>query len=107
MCKNLGIKSEIDALTDGFYTQLTGHKNAPVSRQVQYALLIVRAMLSQKQVLILDDIDTVFDSAFGERVISSLVPKANQQFLLIVSNKLDSKKYGLKSIRLTNEMVAA
>lgn len=107
LCKNLGIKSEIDALTDGFYTQLTGHKNAPVSRQVQYALLIVRAMLSQKQVLILDDIDTVFDSAFGERVISSLVPKANQQFLLIVSNKLDSKKYGLKSIRLTNEMVAA
>jgi ABC-type bacteriocin/lantibiotic exporter with double-glycine peptidase domain len=107
ICKNLGIKHEIDALTDGFYTQLTGHKNAPVSRQVQYALLIVRAMLSQKILLVLDDIDAVFDNAFGERVVSTLIPKANQQFLIIVSNKLDSRKYGLKSIRLTGEEVAA
>lgn len=107
LCKNLGIKHEIDALTDGFYTQLTGHKNAPVSRQVQYALLIVRAMLSQKQLLVLDDIDSVFDSSFGERVMSTLIPKANQQFLIVVSNKLDSKKFGLKSIRLTGEEVAA
>ncbi len=107
ICKNLGIKHEIDALTDGFYTQLTGHKNAPVSRQVQYALLIVRAMLSQKKLLVLDDIDSVFDNAFGERVVSTLIPKANQQFLIIVSNKLDSRKYGLKSIRLTGEEVAA
>lgn len=107
ICKNLGIKHEIDALTDGFYTQLTGNKNAPVSRQVQYALLIVRAMLSQKKLLVLDDIDAVFDTAFGERVVSTLIPKANQQFLIIVSNKLDSTKYGLKSIRLTGEEVAA
>lgn len=107
ICKNLGIKHEIDALTDGFYTQLTGNKNAPVSRQVQYALLIVRAMLSQKKLLVLDDIDAVFDTAFGERVVSTLIPKANQQFLIIVSNKLDSRKYGLKSIRLTGEEVAA
>lgn len=107
ICKNLGIKNEIDALTDGFYTALTGHKNAPVSRQVQYALLIVRAMLSQKRLLVLDDIDSVFDSAFGERVVSTLVPKANQQFLIIVSNKLDAKKFGLKSVRLTGEEVAA
>lgn len=107
ICKNLGIKHQIDALTDGFYTQLTGHKNAPVSRQVQYALLIVRAMLSRKKLLVLDDIDSVFDSAFAERVVSTLIPKANQQFLIIVSNKLDGKKFGLKSIRLTGEEGAA
>ncbi|MCL9776814.1 ATP-binding cassette domain-containing protein [Vibrio methylphosphonaticus] len=107
LCKNLGIKQQIDGLSDGFYTQLTGHKNAPVSRQVQYALLVVRAMLSQKKLLILDDIDTVYDDAFAERVVSTLAPKANNQFLIIISNKLDANKFGLKSIRLTNEMVAA
>jgi ABC-type bacteriocin/lantibiotic exporter with double-glycine peptidase domain len=107
LCKNLGIKNQIDGLSEGFYTQLTGHQNAPVSRQVQYALLIVRAMLSQKQLLILDDIDSVYDHDFAERVMSTLAPKASNQFLIVVSNKLDAQKLGLKSIKLTNEMVAA
>ncbi|NOH28830.1 ABC transporter transmembrane domain-containing protein [Vibrio mediterranei] len=103
LCKGLAVKNEIDALEQGFYTQLKGNKTIPLSRQVQYALLIIRAMLSQKKLVILDDIDTVFDPDFAQRVVSMLVPKSSGQFLIIVSNKIRPESYGLKSIKLSKE----
>ncbi|MFA0087960.1 ATP-binding cassette domain-containing protein [Vibrio sp. 10N.261.51.F12] len=105
LCKGLLVKSEIDALEAGFYTQIKGHNTLPLSRQVQYALFIIRAMLSQKKMLILDDIDSVYDQEFAHRVVSMLVPKATAQFLIIVSNKINSDAHGVKSIKLSKEFL--
>ncbi|MGF1749545.1 ATP-binding cassette domain-containing protein [Vibrio cionasavignyae] len=106
LCKGLSIKNEIDALESGFYTQLKGNNTIPLSRQVQYALLIIRAMLCQKNVLVLDDIDSVYDQEFATRVVSMLVPKATSQFLIIISNKINHEALGVKSIKLTKEFAS-
>ncbi|MGF1724641.1 ABC transporter transmembrane domain-containing protein [Photobacterium nomapromontoriensis] len=89
LCENLAIKDKIDSLKNGFYTQLSSHSQLPFSRQVLFALLIVRALLSNKSVLMIDDIDMVYDTQFGRLLLACIAPKANNFICIIVSNKLD------------------
>lgn len=88
LCENLAIKNNIDGLKNGFYTQISSHTQLPFSRQVLFALLIVRALLSNKPVLMIDDIDMVYDEQFGRLLLSCIAPKSNNLICVIVSNKL-------------------
>ncbi|WP_299495335.1 ABC transporter transmembrane domain-containing protein [uncultured Shewanella sp.] len=87
LCENLNIKSEIDALKDGFYTQITGHQQHPFSRKVNYCLLIIRALLSHKSIVILDDIDMIHDEIFEKMLVSTVLSKKSNLIVIIISNK--------------------
>ncbi|UQA53663.1 MULTISPECIES: ATP-binding cassette domain-containing protein [Vibrio] len=101
LCETMNIKAQIDALPEGFYTELKGHLRNPFSRQVAYALLLVRALLANKRVLIFDDIDCVYDDDFARLVLTSTAYRANDKILIIVSNKMDKLNHRLKRVKLT------
>ncbi|MDW2173703.1 ATP-binding cassette domain-containing protein [Vibrio sp. 1637] len=101
LCETMNIKAQIDALPAGFYTELKGHLRNPFSRQVAYALLLVRALLANKRVLIFDDIDCVYDDDFARLVLTSTAYRANDKILIIVSNKMDKLNHRLKRVKLT------
>ncbi|HHF2885682.1 ATP-binding cassette domain-containing protein [Vibrio diabolicus] len=101
LCETMNIKAQIDSLTAGFYTELKGHLRNPFSRQVAYALLLVRALLANKSVLIFDDIDCVYDDDFARLVLTSTAYRANDKILIIVSNKMDKLNHRLKRVKLT------
>ncbi|WP_163930466.1 ABC transporter transmembrane domain-containing protein [Paraferrimonas sp. SM1919] len=103
LCKNLGIHDIINSLPNGFYTNLSSNKPTPFSRQVKYALFIIRAMISNNKILFLDDFDTIFDSNFASKVIMTFKPKLNNQFLIIVSNNIQASDFGLPAIKLGNK----
>ncbi|MBS9954443.1 ATP-binding cassette domain-containing protein [Vibrio alginolyticus] len=101
LCETMNIKAQIDALPAGFYTELKGHLRNPFSRQVAYALLLVRALLANKRVLIFDDLDCVYDDDFARLVLTSTAYRANDKILIIVSNKMDKLNHRLKRVKLT------
>ncbi|MEZ8709409.1 ABC transporter ATP-binding protein, partial [Vibrio alginolyticus] len=100
-CETMNIKAQIDGLPAGFYTELKGHMRNPFSRQVGYALLLVRALLASKRVLIFDDIDCVYDEEFARVVLTSTAYRANDKILIIASNKMDKLNHRLKRVKLT------
>ncbi|MBY5944730.1 ATP-binding cassette domain-containing protein [Photobacterium rosenbergii] len=102
LCENLAIKHKIDGLKNGFYTKISSHSQLPFSRQVLFALLIVRALLSNKPVLLIDDIDMVYDEEFGRLLLACITPKANNFICVIASNKL-----GQTDPRLVNHKLAS
>ncbi|HHX8298436.1 TPA: ATP-binding cassette domain-containing protein [Vibrio diabolicus] len=101
LCETMNIKAQIDSLPAGFYTELKGHLRNPFSRQVAYALLLVRALLANKSVLIFDDIDCVYDDDFARLVLTSTAYRANDKILIIASNKMDKLNHRLKRVKLT------
>ncbi len=100
LCENLGIKTHIDQLRSGFYTQLKGNMQNPFSRQVYYALLIIRALLSQKQLIVIDDFDLFFDKSFAKKVMACLANKVERTTCIVISNKLDQIQHQLEPVRL-------
>lgn len=100
LCETLNIKSQIDSLPAGFYTEIKGHLRLPFSRQVTYALFIVRALIADKKLLIFDDLDSVYDSTFAQVVLTSTAYRASNKTLIIISNKMDKISHRLKKIKL-------
>ncbi|GAK21693.1 LOW QUALITY PROTEIN: ABC transporter protein [Vibrio sp. JCM 19052] len=101
LCETMNIKAQIDALPAVFTPSLKDHLRNPFSRQVAYALLLVRALLANKRVLIFDDIDCVYDDDFARLVLTSTAYRANDKILIIVSNKMDKLNHRLKRVKLT------
>ncbi len=99
LCENLGIKVHIDQLRSGFYTPLKGNMQNPFSRQVYYALLIVRALLSQKQLIVIDDFDMFFDKPFAKKVMACLTNKVERTTCIVISNKLNQIQHQLEPVR--------
>lgn len=90
LCDALGIKGDVDKLRQGFYTTLSASSASVLSRQVYFALLVVRMMLSSKSLLIIDDLDLVHDEAFEKALINLCAPRAKQLIILIISNKVST-----------------
>lgn len=102
VCESLGVKSEVDSLTSGFYTQFSGNKQVPFSRQTYYALLVVRAIVSGKELIVLDDVDNVYSEAFISDLVSTLTTKSNNNIVIVISNHLTQKQSrNLKQINLS------
>jgi len=89
LCDAMDIKDIIDGLPRGFYTELKGTKNYPFSRQVHFSLLIIRALLCQKPVLIIDDIDLIYDSGFEVNLMRCLESRSNSMICFLMSNKIN------------------
>lgn len=98
LCVNLGIKQQIDQLKEGFYTQLRGNTQTPFSRQIKYALLVIRALLSNKQIIVIDDLDMYFDKQFAQQLIGCVTSQADKGICIIISNKLDQIPHNLVNI---------
>ncbi|WP_394242406.1 ATP-binding cassette domain-containing protein [Vibrio astriarenae] len=102
LCETLGIKAQIDSLPNGFYTELSGNQRMPFSRQVVYSLYIVRAVLSDKPLIILDDIDCVYEDIFIKKVLATLISRTQNKITMISSNKIEPTAK-LKKISLSRE----
>ncbi|CAM4427775.1 ATP-binding cassette domain-containing protein [Vibrio agarivorans] len=89
LCETLGIKAEIDSLPNGFYTELSGNQRMPFSRQVVYSLYVVRAVLADKPLVILDDIDNVFEDTFVRKILASLISRTQNKITIVSSNKIE------------------
>lgn len=99
LCNNLGIKAQIDQLKNGFYTQLKGNRQNPFSRQVYFALLIIRTLLSEKQLIVIDDFDMYFDKAFAQKVIACIYNKVDRTTCIVISRKLSEIQHKLELVR--------
>lgn len=106
VCESLGVKSEVDSLTSGFYTQFSGNKQVPFSRQTYYALLVVRAIVSGKELIVLDDVDNVYSESFLSNLVTTLTTKSNNNIVIIISNNLSQKQSrNLKQVNLSKEHI--
>ena len=99
LCEALGIKSDIDDLKQGFYTEITTTGIKPFSRKVNFALLIVRALLSNKKIVLIDDFDLSYDVDFSANLLSCLRPRINSYLFVIASNKIKHKDRNIEHIK--------
>ena len=100
LCEALLIKSKIDDLTLGFFTEISSGTDKIFSRQIAFALIIIRALLSNKNIIIIDDIDLVYDHQFASNILSCLRPRTNTYTFVIVSNKIKNEDVMIKKIKL-------
>ncbi|WP_087018402.1 ABC transporter transmembrane domain-containing protein [Thaumasiovibrio subtropicus] len=88
LCEALNIRTNIDELKNGFYTDLSSTALIPFSRQVMFTLFIIRALLSSKRVIIIDDIDMVHDKKFEDALLNVCIPRCRQKLFVLISNKI-------------------
>lgn len=88
LCEALAVKGQIDELKQGFFTDINSVNAQPFSRQVHFALLIVRALLSNKHIILIDDIDLVYDEVFSVNLLACLRPRTQTYTFIIASNKI-------------------
>ncbi len=101
LCQAMEIKEIIAKLPQGFYTNLNIGETPPFSRQVHFSLLIIRALLCEKSVLIIDDVDRVHDVAFERNLLRCIEYRADRMLCLIISNKIETKNRMLTSVPIS------
>lgn len=100
LCQALSIKTKIDDLTLGFYTEIDNANQNIFSRQIFFALLIVRALLSGKKIILIDDLDLVYDHQFAQNILSCFRPRSNTYTFVIVSNKIKATNLMINQVVL-------
>jgi ABC-type bacteriocin/lantibiotic exporter with double-glycine peptidase domain len=88
LCEAMQIKHSIDELRQGFYTELRSTNTVPLPRQVIYALAIIRAILSRKSIIIIDDLDLIYDTRFAKNLVTCIRPRSDAFICIFVSNRL-------------------
>lgn len=88
LCENMGVRQHIDSLPLGFYTHLKSIHSYPFSRQIKYKLLLIRSILSDKKILIFDDIDNIYNEDFAKLILSNSMYRSKERILIIISNKI-------------------
>nr|WP_086937420.1 ABC transporter transmembrane domain-containing protein [Thaumasiovibrio occultus] len=92
LCESLGIRPTIDELKDGFYTGLSSTTLIPFSRQVLFTLLIIRALLSTKNIIIIDDLDLVHDPKLEQLLLDVCIPRCQSKCFILASNKIQREE---------------
>ncbi|WOT06746.1 ABC transporter transmembrane domain-containing protein [Shewanella youngdeokensis] len=100
LCEALSIKEDIDQLKQGFYTELNGNDANVFSRQVSFLLLVVRALLNNKFVIVIDDFDLVYDERVARALLACLRPRTGAYSFIIVSNKIVNVDSMIETITL-------
>ncbi|WP_197473904.1 hypothetical protein, partial [Oleiphilus sp. HI0066] len=77
-----------DELRQGFYTEFRSTNTVPLPRQVIYALVIIRAVLSRKSIIIIDDLDLIYDTRFVKNLVTCIRPRSDAFICIFVSNRL-------------------
>ena len=106
LCEAMQIKHIIDELRQGFYTELKTTSAVPLPRQVIFALTIIRALLSRKSIVIIDDLDLVYDTQFAKNLITCLRPRSDAFICIFISNRLSAIDNTLKTIKLPARKVS-
>ena len=107
LCEAMQIKNTIDELRQGFYTELKSTNTISLPRQVIYALAIIRALLSRKSIIIIDDLDLVYDAEFAKSLITCIRPRSDAFICLFISNRLHEVDDKLERIQLPKREVHA
>lgn len=101
----MGIKKTINELRMGFYTEISSNKSMPFSRQLTFCLAIIRALLSKKDIIIIDDIDLVYDKQFGINLINCFLPRSDSMICIFISNKLTTNSNKVKTLNLNKDFL--
>ncbi|RMA82768.1 ABC transporter transmembrane domain-containing protein [Umboniibacter marinipuniceus] len=81
------IRPIIDDLPKGFYTEVSRTQRLPFSKKTHYLMLIIRATLCEKDILLLDEVDQVFSQAEIEGIARVLANQRRNFFTLIASKQ--------------------
>jgi len=84
ICKNVGLDEEIQKLQDGYDTIID--ENTPLSLSSKKLLVIVRMLLSESKVLLIDDVINVLDEKHEKRLMDLLLELKCDHTILIVSH---------------------
>ena len=83
-CKLVGLDEEIMKLEKGYDTILDD--NTPVSASTKKLLVIVRMLLSESKVLLIDDVINVLDEKHEKRLMDLLMNMKNNHTIVIVTH---------------------
>lgn len=100
LCEALSIKHELDSLKLGFFTEISSKNNTMINRQIHFSLLLVRALLSDKHIILIDDFDLVYDAQFVINMLSCMLPRTRSYTFVIVSNKINQRNSQTNIIKL-------
>lgn len=100
LCEALSIKDELDCLKLGFFTEVSSQNHNMISRQIHFSLLLVRALLSDKHIILIDDFDLVYDAKFVIDMFSCMLPRTHSYTFIIVSNKINQRNAQTNIIKL-------
>lgn len=84
ICKMVGLDEEIMKLDKGYDTVLD--ENTPLSMSTKKLLVIVRMLLSESKVLLIDDVINVLDEKHEKRLMDLLMEMKKDHTLLIVTH---------------------
>ena len=84
ICKMVGLDEEIMKLEKGYDTVLD--ENTPISMSTKKLLVIVRMLLSESKVLLIDDVINVLDEKHEKRLMDLLMNMKSSHTILIVTH---------------------
>lgn len=84
ICKSVGLDDEIMKLPNGYDTIID--ENTPLSNSSKKLLVIVRMLLSESKVLLIDDVINVLDEKHEKRLMDLLLELKSDHTILIVTH---------------------
>ncbi len=79
------IKDVIDNLDKGYYTQLQKKGALPFSTKTKYLLLLIRAIICRRPILLIDDMDKYFTENETTQIIDIIHTLRRDEYTLIVT----------------------
>ena len=89
---SVGLRNDIDRLEDGLNT-LLNHNGAPLSSVQSQLLMIVRALINEPKLLIIDGLLDGFDLPIQKRVISTLQSYPNMSLVLFTRKEAIAQEF--------------
>ena len=84
MCKLVGLDEEIMKLENGYDTIVD--ENTPLSMSTKKLLVIVRMLLSESKILLIDDVINVLDEKHEKRLMDLLMEMKKDHTILIITH---------------------
>lgn len=85
LAEAFNVRSVIDKLPKGFYTEISRTQRLPFSKKTHYLLLLIRAVLCEKDVLLVDEVDQVLSQTEIEGLAQVLANQRRNSFTIISS----------------------
>ncbi len=90
--KNCDLKDDIDRFEDGYNT-LVGEKGTKLSGGQKQRIALVRSLISNKPILILDDALNKLDNKTRGNILTNLTSYYNNKTIIFISNNLEIINY--------------
>ena len=103
ICKLVGLDEEIMKLENGYDTIVD--ENTPISMSTKKLLVIVRMLLSESKVLLIDDVINVLDEKHEKRLMDLLMEMKKDHTILIITHSKRIISRADKILEVTNNGV--